>query len=106
MKKSTFLMVLLTTTLVASNIWWAYKILDAGVTSTYQKAALEENQQALLQTRAVIKVLAIPNATRAQIIEAAQAAWPSFEPFEKDGYLQVGRLGLKFDKTGHLIEVI
>ena len=105
MKKSTLAISLLAVALVASNAWWAYKVLDAGVTLTYQKASLEEAQQALSQALAIIKVSGSSNVTRAQIVEAAQKAWPSGEPFEKDGYLWVGRLGLRFDKSGHLIDI-
>lgn len=106
MRKTTIAISLLAVALVATNAWWAYRLLDAGVSYTYQGASLEENQQALSQALAVIKVLGTNNASREKIVQAAQAAWPSTEPFEKDGYLWVGRLGLRFNQAGHLVEAV
>jgi predicted DCC family thiol-disulfide oxidoreductase YuxK len=104
--KSTAIISVLIAGLAASNAWLAYKVLDVGVTLTYQSASLEEEQQASKQAMAVIEVLAKLGATRSQIVSAAQKAWPVVEPFEKDGYTWVGRLGLKFNKQDQLIEVI
>lgn len=106
MTKSAAITSFLVAVLVASNAWWAYKVLDAGITSTYQGASLEEEQQASNQAMAVINVLAKSGTTRPQIVEAALKAWPGGEPFEKDGYTWVGRLGLKFNERDQLIEVI
>jgi hypothetical protein len=106
MRRTTIAISLLAITLVVTNAWWAYRLLDAGVSYTYQGASLEENQQALSQALAIIKVLGTNNASREQIVQAAQAAWPSTEPFEKDGYLWVGRLGLRFSQAGHLVEAV
>ena len=106
MRKSSVAISLLAVALVLSNGWWAYRALDAGVTHTYPGASLEEAQQALAQALAVIKANAGPNPTREQVISAAQAAWPAVEPFEKDGYLWVGRLGLRFNETGRLVEAV
>lgn len=106
MTRATTAIALLVIALVASNAWWAYRLLDAGVSHTYQGASLEESQQALSQALAVIKVLGAGKDSREQVVQAAQAAWPSTEPFEKDGYLWVGRLGLRFDQAGHLLEAV
>ncbi len=106
MKRTTILISLLVIALVVTNVCWAYRLLDAGVSYTYQGASLEENQQALSQALAIIKVFGNREASREHIVQAAQAAWPSTEPFEKDGYLWVGRLGLRFDQTGHLVEAV
>lgn len=106
MRRTTIAISLLGITLVVTNAWWTYRLLDAGVSYTYQGASLEENQQALSQALAIIKVLGTNNASREQIVQAAQAAWPSTEPFEKDGYLWVGRLGLRFSQAGHLVEAV
>jgi hypothetical protein len=106
MRQSTVAISLLAVALVISNGWWAYRTLDAGITSTYQSTSLEESQQALAQALAVIKANAGSNPSRAEIIAAAKAAWPEVEPFEKDGYLWVGRLGLRFNEAGRLVEAI
>ena len=106
MRKSTITISMLAVALVATNACWAYRLLDAGVSHMYQGVSLEENHQALSQALAIIKVLGENNASREKIVQAAQKAWPPTEPFEKDEYLWVGRLGLRFDKTGHLIEAV
>ena len=106
MKITTVAISLLAVALVVTNTWWAYRLLDAGVSYTYQGASLEENQQALFQVLAIIKVLGTDKASREQVVQAAQKAWPSTEPFEKDGYLWVGRLGLRFSEDGRLVEAV
>ena len=106
MRRSTIAIAVLATALVASNAGLAYRLLDAGVTHTYQSASLEENQQALSQALAVIKAAGAPDYSRQSIVAAAQAAWPGVEPFEKDGYLWVGRLGLRFNAEGRLVEAV
>lgn len=106
MKKSTIAISGLAVALIASNVWWACRLLDAGLSYTYQGASLEESQQALSQTLAIIEVMRSGNASRDRIVEAADKAWPSGGPFEKDGYLWVGRLGLRFSDNGGLVEVI
>lgn len=40
MKKSTLIIVLLSLALIGSNGWWAYRLLDAGVSYTYQGVSL------------------------------------------------------------------
>jgi hypothetical protein len=105
MKKSTVAIVLLIAVLVVSNAWWAYQVLDAGVTYTYQSASLEESQQALSQAVAIINAIGSGDASRERIVAAANKSWSAGEPFEKDGYLWVGRLGLRFSDTGRLVEV-
>ena len=106
MKKSALVIVLLLLALVGSNGWWAYRLLDAGVSYTYQGVTLEENHQALAQALAVIKAMAAQGASRPHVVAAAQRVCPSLEPFEKDGYLWVGRLGLRFDAADQLIEAV
>lgn len=105
MKRSTIVISLLAVALAASNAWWAYQFLDAGVSYTYQGASLEESQQALSQTLGIIEVTRSGDASRDQVVAAANKAWSSGEPFEKDGYLWVGRLGLRFSDNGQLVEV-
>jgi hypothetical protein len=106
MKKSTVAISLLAVALVVSNAWWAYITVDTGITHTYESVSFEETQQALSQALAIINVSSSPTVTRAQIIEASEKAWSAGEPFENDGYLWVGRLGLRFNKKGKLIEAI
>ena len=106
MKKTTITISLLAAVLVVTNAWWVYRLLDAGISYTYQDVSFKENRQALSEALAVIDVLGKNATSREQVVQAAQSAWPSTEPFEKDGYLWVGRLGLRFNEAGHLIEAV
>ena len=81
-------------------------MLDAGISYTYQGVSLEEHQQALSQALAVIKVVSQPTATRESIVAAASAGVLRPGTFEKDGYLWVGLLGLKFNQSGQLVEAV
>lgn len=106
MRRTTIAISLLTAALLMSNAWWAYRHVDIAVTRAYQSAAMEESQQALAQALAVIHASALPHPSKASVVQAAHAAWPAGEPFERDGYLWVGRLGLRFDEAGKVIEAV
>lgn len=106
MKKAIIIIIILFVSLIGSNAWWAYRLLDAGVSYTYQGASLEESQQTLVQSFEIIKSLVSSDFSRDTIIEAAQKTLDSTEPFEKDGYLWVGSLGLRFNEANQLVEVV
>jgi hypothetical protein len=106
LKKTTLIISLLLATLIVSNAWWAYTVLDSGITYTYLRDSYEQNQQALLQSLAITNVLTTEEATRGQVIEAALEICPSSEPFEKEGYYWLGSLGLLFDESDRLVEVV
>ena len=105
MKRSGFVVVALVVILVGSNAWWAYRLLDAGVSATYREVSLENHRTALGQVLAIIPIAVRPGATRVEVLKAAQKDGNP-EVFEKDGYVWVGRVGLKFDAAGHLVEVV
>ncbi len=91
--------------LVGSNAWWFYASVDRGVSAMYREQVCTERQEALVQALAIVR-LAKGRRVRKEIVAAAQAALPRFgEPFEKDGETIVGRLALKFDPEGALIDV-
>ncbi|MBB4843053.1 hypothetical protein HNP55_001572 [Paucibacter oligotrophus] len=106
MRRTTLAIALLSATLLASNAWWAYRALDAGISRSYQAISLEDNRQGFSQALAIINAMAAHGASRAELVAAAQKAWPSSEPFEKEGYLWVGRLGLRFNDAGQLVEAV
>ncbi len=92
--------------LVTSNVWWTYNSLDAGITATYTSDSLRDASIALAQSKAVVMAVSAPGATRESIVAAAQAAGTPSEPFEKDGVLWVDRIGLKFDDSGRLLDIV
>ena len=107
MRLSTAVIAILFALLVASNAWWAYHAIDAGVTATYQQESFRSTQEALAQALAVLPVAASPTATKEQVILAARrgpGGPASYDTFEKDGFTWVGQLGLRFDDAGRLVE--
>ena len=91
--------------LLASNAWWAYALFDAGMSRSYLGAALDDNRIALAQVIALSGESARVGASRESMIAAAASAAAAAEPFEKDGYLWIDRVGLKFDQDGRLIDI-
>jgi len=89
--------------LVGSNAWWLYNTLDFGVTHTYAMQVYDEQEQALSQALSLLPVAVRPNATRDAVIAAARRGRDEFV-FDKDGFTWVGRLGLRFDADGRLLE--
>lgn len=107
MKKTTAAICVLAVALVVTNVWWAYQLLDSGVTLTYQQDSLRMNERALSQALAVIKVASGPDPRRGDIIAAVSAAADDTSaPFEKEGYMWVGDLGLRFSEGGRLLEAV
>lgn len=98
-------LLILAVLLLATNGFWLYRTLDNGITSTYREVSLRENQEALAQALQIIRV-SRPTATREEVIEAAQTSHESSRPFEKEGYLWTGRLGLRFSEDGKLVEAV
>jgi hypothetical protein len=75
-------------------------MLDAGVSSKYLSVSLKENEAAVTQLIAVAPVLA-RGATRDEVIAAARQPG-DIEPFEKEGFVWVGQVGLQFGPDGRL----
>jgi hypothetical protein len=89
--------------LIGTNAWWAYRVLDAGISQTYLRASFDTANDMLKQTLAILPVVARPDALRSEVIAAAQRVGASIDPFEKDGYTWVGLLGLKFNEQGRFV---
>ena len=106
MRRSRLTIVLLVFTLVLSNAWWAYRLLDAGISHTYLRASFDTTSEALMQALAVLQAVAKPGATRNQVLAAAQLPNDRVGPFEKEGYVWVGQLGLQFNEQGYFVKAI
>ncbi|MBN9395408.1 MAG: hypothetical protein J0H83_09195 [Candidatus Melainabacteria bacterium] len=92
--------------LFLSNGFWLYLFIDQAITRSYQSESQRRRDNALAQLLAILPVANRINATSADIIRVArQTASFDFPPFEKDGLVWVGNLGLKFNKAGRLVEV-
>jgi hypothetical protein len=92
--------------LIATNTWWAYQVLDGGITLTYLRASYDTSTTQLATARAIIDAQAQDGASRESIIRAAQAASKDTEPYEKNGAVWVGQLGLRFSSDGRLTKVV
>ena len=90
--------------LVASNAWWAYNTLDCGIATTYREHAFDDHRKALIQSLAVLPVAARVDSTPEEVVEAARSAIDSAEPFEKDGFMWVGRVGFRFSPSRRVVE--
>jgi len=104
--KSKVTILALAVTLLASNAWWLYHMLDTGITLTYQDVSLHDTREALDQALAILPLVARPDASRAQVLSAAASAAQYPDSFEKDGYIWVGRLGLKFNEGGQFVKAV
>lgn len=105
MKRSRLGVIVLILLLVGTNAWWAYRTLDNGITRTYLNDSMEHTSRGFNQTVAILPLVA-RGANQDEIVSAArQASKLDSPPFEKDGYVFVGELGLKFDSAGKFVGV-
>lgn len=95
--------IVLSTLLLASNIFWIYHIIDTGVTISYrdqQIYELEETQKQLMVTfPAVAKKL-----TKKEVIVIA-SQFTDQTGYEKEGSTHIDWLRLRFDKDNVLVAV-
>jgi hypothetical protein len=105
-RKARITTVLLAAALLITNVWWAYRVLDAGVSQTYLRASHDTSAELLTQSLAVLQVVAKPQASRSEILKAAAVPGDTVGPFEKDGYVWVGQLGLQFNEQGRLVKAV
>ncbi len=95
--------IILAALLVITNAYWAYRLIDLGVTLSYRDDDNHRNRETRRQLMAVLPDVA-KNASRKEIIDAARR-YTEQEPFEKDGCIWVGWLGFRFDQDDRLKSV-
>jgi hypothetical protein len=103
MKHPKLIITILSISLVASNLWWLYHAIDNGVTNAYMDDSMQQTSRTLKETIAILPLVA-NGSSKESIIKAASDA-SQLDPFEKDGYVWVGFLGLKFNESGKFIGV-
>jgi hypothetical protein len=104
MKRSTVAIAGLSFLVVASNLFWAYVVLDGGVSYTYLQSSCDVARGTALQAIAVAAEVARDSATKQSVIDAAAQIQPGVDPFEKEGFVWVGDIGLRFDGSGKFVE--
>jgi hypothetical protein len=105
MSKRTVTIILLAVTLVATNVWWLYRTIDFGITHTYAMDSCDAAARELAQLKAMLPVIVRPHSTRDDIVAAARLD-PKDEPFEKNGAVWIGQVGIRFTAEGRFIEVV
>ncbi|MCH2110194.1 MAG: hypothetical protein MK135_12770 [Polyangiaceae bacterium] len=88
--------VILALTLVTTNAFWFYKAIDQGVSLSYTQDSATSECRALSQVLEVLPQVAA-NTPKKQIVDAAAQAAKDDVPFEKEGGLWVGHIGLFFE---------
>ena len=105
MNQSRLVIIVLLGLLVGSNVWWACLTFDSGITRTYMNDSLEHANSGMNQAEAILPLVA-RGANRDEIVKAAKLSSKTDEtPFERDGYVFVGELGLKFDSAGKFVGI-
>lgn len=104
MSKIKITLALLACALIGSNAWWAYRALDHAVSYGY----LSDSYHAAVEQRDVafslLRLIGAGHTSRVELLDAAKAIANS-DPFEKDGYVWVGFVGLQFDAGGRLKDI-
>ena len=104
MKRSTIAILSLSGLLVGTNAFWLYKMVDAGISYTYLQSSYDGARGTALQALALLPEVASQSTSRQAAIDAVQRIQPEATPFEKDGFVWVGNIGLRFDSAGRLID--
>ena len=91
--------------LLGTNLWWFYQAFDAGVTEKYHGLMLYERLEALRAAHQVMPSLAA-ELPRDEVIRRVESALEDpLDTFEKEGWVIVDWVHLRFDETGQLAEV-
>jgi hypothetical protein len=100
--RSAVVIVVLSVALAATNLWWFYHAIDSASAAADRDSQYRLEHEALAQTLSVLPVAARADSTSADIIAAASKAASHKDSFQKDGFIWVGQLGLKFGDAGRL----
>lgn len=90
--------------LILSNVAWAYRAFDAGVSSTYREDAYDLNRSAMDDAINMVLRCAQGSCERDDLIHAASKR-SGFSPVEVNGWVTTGSLRLRFDGTNELKEI-
>lgn len=89
--------------LVITNVYWFYQLIDIGIALSYRDKQIHQLEATGKQLMAILPDVG-KEATQEEIIEAA-SRHADEEPYEKDGCVWVGWLGLKFSSDDRLESV-
>ena len=110
MSRSSAWIALLTIALVASNAWWAVQTRAGQKVASHDRLtsvseSLELSDRAVVQAFSAIQATALPGATKSSVISAVSKAtrYDQRICFGDEGVVEVGVIGLKFDKNERLV---
>lgn len=106
MKRLRTITVFLLALLIFSNLLWAYAFVQEKVYCLYQEGSLKARTQIMNQLFAVIKVVSNRNATRDEVIKAAQLDGKLGKSIRNDEYVQVAGLTFRFDGNDRFLEIV
>ena len=106
MRNPRFTIVTLLVLLALSNAYWGYSAVDSGVTLAHQDQSLDDHREALAQALAILAVVSSGRSYRPDVVDAARREARDDQSFEKDGFLWIGRIGLRFGPDGRLQEAV
>jgi len=89
--------------LVGTNAFWIYQAVDSGISTSYRDQNIFELNETATQLALTLTDVG-ETMPRTEFINIA-SKHTKFEPFEKDGCIWVGWIGLKFNEEDKLIYV-
>ena len=103
--KTKLTVIFLILTLVGTNAYWMYAVLDQGVTLTYTEASFETAQKQFEQT-VILSNLQLIGLSTEEAIEKIGKDVYGLDPFVKEGCIWAGQVCLllennKVSKIGH-----
>jgi len=104
LRRTTVAVVVLAVIVVASNGFWIFLTIDNAITTTYREDQCGLEHRALTQLLAVIPVATRPGSDRAGVIAAARGTYDPEMIFEKEGFVWVDAIGLRFDRSNRLVD--
>ncbi len=91
--------------LLSTNSLWAMHAFKQAVAVGDLQQQVDDASALLDQALAVLPVVADEEASQEEVIAAAQPVGAAIAPVERDGFIWVEHLGMRFDDEGRLISV-
>jgi hypothetical protein len=104
MRRASIVIVVLSIALITTNAFWLYYAIDRAITASYADASLEGEIRWREAAQLVLPLVAQGDGAEAIVKREAERKLHSV-PYEKDGYLWVDELGLRFNESGRLVSV-
>lgn len=105
MGKPKLAIVVLIAALIASNLYWFFRMIDHGYHITDMQTTFDNCVTATDQVFSLVPILASGEYSREDIVKAAKGDDPEMFVFEKEGYLWIGRIGIRFSAEGRVEDI-